>query len=153
MLIVWRDQMSVDGGVIDDDHRTLIAIINEFSAADVTPAVIPVLASILRKLDHYTKTHFEREETLQRAANYPFHDAHKQAHKDLMRQLSTVREELRLKADAKKLEDIPAMHAKMAEFLHHWLIDHILDTDLRMKPYTKAMRAHASKLGARLTAE
>ena len=150
MLIFWRDQMSVDGGLIDDDHRALIAIINEFAAAPVTPAGIPVLVRILGKLHRYTKTHFEREETLQKAVNYPFHDAHRHAHKDLIRQLSEVRAELKDKAAA---YDIAAMHSRLENFLHHWVIDHIIEADLRMKPYTKAMRAHASKLSTQLTAE
>ena len=152
MLIAWRDQMSVDGGLIDEDHRVLIGIINDFASAEVTPSVIPLLAQILTKLDRYTKTHFEREEALQKAVNYPFHDAHRHAHKDLMRQLSDVRSELRAKAAARNASDIPAMHARLADFLHHWLIDHIIETDLRMKPYTKAMRTHADKMSGKLSA-
>jgi len=102
MLIVWRDQMSVDGGSIDQDHRTLIGIINEFAATDATPAAIPVLEQILAKLDRYTQIHFEREEKLQRAINYPYHEAHRHAHNDLIRQLSEVREELKAKGVAPK---------------------------------------------------
>ncbi|HLJ20221.1 MAG TPA: hemerythrin family protein [Stellaceae bacterium] len=150
MVVVWRDQMSVDGGLIDDDHRVLIAIINEFAETKPTPSAIPVLAAVLTKLDRYTKTHFEREESLQKSVNYTFHDAHKHDHKDLIRQLSEVREELKGKAAARNPADIPAMHARMADFLYHWLIDHILEKDLRMRPFTKAMREYASKLNRAL---
>ena len=150
MLIVWREQMSVDGGLIDEDHRSLIGIINDFAAAEASVAGIPALADILSKLDHYTKTHFEREEGLQRAVDYPFRDAHRHAHKDLIRQLSDLRARLKAEFASKKPEEIQAIHAGMADFLHHWLIDHIIETDLRMKPYTKDMRDHARKLSKRL---
>jgi len=145
--------MSVDGGLIDDDHRVLIAIINEFAETTPTPSAIPVLAAVLTKLDRYTKTHFEREESLQKSVNYTFHDAHRHDHKDLVRQLSEVREVLKGKVAARNPGEIPAMHARMAEFLHHWLVDHIIEKDLRMKPFTKAMRAHASQMGQRLAAD
>jgi hemerythrin len=147
MLIVWRDQMSVDGGLIDDDHRVLIAIINEFAETTPTPSALPVLAKVLAKLDHYTKTHFEREEGLQKSVNYTFHEAHRHDHKDLIRQLAEVRAELNAKASARNTEDIPA---RMADFLHHWLIDHILEKDLRMRPFTKSMRQYAGKLSQKL---
>lgn len=150
MAIIWREQMSVDGGLIDDDHRVLIGVINEFTETTATPSALPVLADVLTKLDRYTQTHFQREEALQKAVNFTFHDAHKHDHKDLIRQLAEVRAELKAKAAARNPGDIPAMHSRMADFLYHWLIDHIIEKDLRMKPFTKAMRAHAAKLSARL---
>jgi len=150
MLIVWRDQMSVDGGLIDQDHRVLIGIINEFAATQPTAEALPALESVLAKLDRYTQIHFEREEKLQRAILYPFHEAHRHSHNDLIRQLSEVREELKTKAATKSVEDLAAVHGRMGDFLHHWLVDHIIQADLRMKPYTAELRAHAGKLSRRL---
>ncbi len=150
MLIVWRDQMSVDGGLIDQDHRVLIGIINEFAATEAAPAAIPALEQILAKLERYTEIHFEREEKLQRAIIYPFHEAHRRAHKDLIRQLSEVRADLKARAATQKTDDLVAVHARMGDFLHHWLVDHIIEADLRMKPYTAEIRAHAYKLSKTL---
>ena len=150
MLIVWRDQMSVDGGLIDQDHRSLIGIINEFAATDAAPAAIPVLERILAKLDRYTQIHFEREEKLQRAINYPYREAHRHSHNDLIRQLSEVRAELKAKGAAPKPEEIAPTHARMADFLHHRLVDHIIDADLRMKTYTTEIRSHARKFSRSL---
>jgi hemerythrin len=42
---------------------------------------------------------------------------------------------------------VAAFHAEMAAFLHHWLIDHIIKSDLRMKPYAANIELHAGKLG------
>ena len=36
----------------------------------------------------------------------------------------------------------------MCGFLNEWLIDHIIRTDLLMKPYVKAMAPHAELLGS-----
>ena len=147
MLIVWRDQMSVDGGIIDSDHKVLIGIINEFAAVEATSPVVPTLKGILAKLDQYAKTHFEREERLQKSVSFPFHQAHVRAHEALIRQLSEVETQLNGATVATNTAEFAALHAKLADFLHHWLIDHIIGTDLRMKPFTKAMRPLAGKLG------
>ncbi|HXP73097.1 MAG TPA: bacteriohemerythrin [Stellaceae bacterium] len=147
MLIVWRDQMSVDGGVIDSDHKVLIGIINEFSAVEATASAVPMLKGVLAKLDQYAKTHFEREERLQKSVSFPFHQAHVRAHEGLIRQLSEVEAKLNATAATTNAAELAALHTRLAEFLHHWLIDHIIGTDLRMKPFTKAMRPLASKLG------
>jgi hemerythrin len=33
-----------------------------------------------------------------------------------------------------------AFHVHLCDFLHHWLIDHILKDDLLMKPFVAEMR-------------
>ena len=66
MPILWREAMSVDGGVIDRDHKALIAIINEFG--DTLPHINARehLKSIVSKLRNYANIHFRREESFQR---------------------------------------------------------------------------------------
>ena len=144
MAILWRDAMSVDGGLIDQDHQVLIAIINEFSAVPPDPGADTELKRILSKLDSYTKTHFAREEGLQKSIQYLYRDAHRHEHVDLIDQLTRVRAEL---AAVKEKKELIAAHTHMTDFLHHWLIDHILQTDLRMKPFAAHLRKHAAQLG------
>jgi hemerythrin len=40
----------------------------------------------------------------------------------------------------------------MAAFLHHWLVDHIIKSDLRMKPYAARMAPHAATMKPLATA-
>jgi hypothetical protein len=40
-----------------------------------------------------------------------------------------------------------AFHRRLGEFLHHWLVDHILRDDLLMKPFADELRLHAVGLG------
>ena len=60
MNIAWRPQISVDNGVIDDDHRTLIEIINAFINLKYDREILK-FKKVLMKLDEYAKFHFERE--------------------------------------------------------------------------------------------
>jgi hemerythrin len=162
MSIQWRDEMAIDQGVIDQDHRALISIINAFCEARVDRDELPRLERIIAKLEHYAAAHFGREEALQRIVQYAYLDAHHHEHADLIRQLETVRRDLlRLhgggalpqtsetpsSSDVEPThEEIVRAHAEVAELLHHWLVDHIIKSDLRMKPYTAKMATHARAL-------
>ena len=151
MPIVWRDEMSIDGGVIDADHQTLIAIINEFFAIKEDLREFEELTNLLEKLRHYTEVHFGREEALQRAAHYTYNDAHHHEHDTLLRELEAVKTELDGYALAAPgtpppPETLHAFHDKVGLFLRHWLVDHIIKSDLRMKPFAAAMKSHARTL-------
>lgn len=141
MAIAWRKEMEVDGGAIDDDHRVLIAIINEFTAADVTEAGLTRLHNVLDELDDYTKVHFTREERLQAAVLYPYRDAHHREHQELIRRLASLRNMLGTAShDDQALRHV---QMKVGSLLHDWLVDHIIKSDLRMAPYAGAMAKHA----------
>jgi hemerythrin len=166
MSIQWREEMTIDHGPIDQDHRTLIAIINEFCDTAATVAALPRLRATLDKLHHYTEVHFQREEALQARAQYPYLDAHHHEHLDLIRQLARIREQLaQLTAPTedstdgpraetptgsseqkKRATDVAAIHANVVAFVHDWLIDHIIKSDLRMKPYAAKMAHHARQM-------
>lgn len=90
MPIVWREAMSVDGGIIDRDHQYLIEIINQFEMVAPDFGAVDQLTSILFKLETYTKRHFRREEELQRSINYPGCDAQRQEHLRLIGELSQI---------------------------------------------------------------
>src|SRR3990167_6494235 len=161
MQIQWREEMAIDGGLIDGDHKHLISIMNEFGAASPTEDSRDRLLGILDRLNVYTTIHFRREEQLQRAVHYPYIDAHHHEHGDLLRELYSIHEGLTAPVaappaqDATSDDDSPApaptsppttdarsnveAHRTVAEFLHHWLIDHIIKSDLRMKPFAKRM--------------
>src|SRR6266545_3261240 len=70
--IRWRREMSVDNGIIDDDHRHLIDIINSFSYHRARGrADLPHAMDCLNALKFYANTHFAREERLQLMVGYP----------------------------------------------------------------------------------
>ena len=64
-MITWRDKMSINnGGVIDQDHKNLIEIINRFGEIAADGLDKEEAAEILYALKFYTQTHFGREEQL-----------------------------------------------------------------------------------------
>ena len=145
MAIKWRDELTIDRGPIDQDHHTLIAIINRFETVQPGQGAAARLADILDSLEHYGATHFAREEKLQRQVAFPLAASHGEQHRHLMHCLGEARAEL-VRAVSDK--DLVAFHEHMCGFLNEWLIDHIIRTDLLMKPYVKAMAPHAELLGS-----
>jgi len=135
--------MSIDKGQIDNDHKFLIGIINDVQLIQRGPNLPKLVLEILARLDVYASTHFEREERLQLAVVFPDADEHHQHHADLMSQLDIMRSEW---ASARAPHDMVAFHARLCDFLYHWLIDHILQHDLLMKPFVAEMRQHAREI-------
>jgi len=139
MAIVWRDEMSVDGGVVDADHKCLIAIVNDVDLVEPGPAMAAALTAILDRLGAYAQVHFEREERLQFATGFTFAQAHRASHRSLVRELDAMRAE----CENGPPEHVAAFHARLCDFLHHWLCDHIIKADLLMKPFVPRMRRPA----------
>jgi hemerythrin len=135
--------MMIDRGLIDDDHRHLIDIINRFGARlSRGTAGIPEAVDVLHALEFYAATHFEREEWLQRLASYPECQSHHDDHQRLMRRLDEIIARTRSVTEADRAEVVP----QLSRLLRSWLLDHIIKLDLRMKPYVHLMKRHAAEL-------
>ncbi|KIM00527.1 Hemerythrin [Paramagnetospirillum magnetotacticum MS-1] len=86
--------LSIDNGVIDDDHHHLIELINDFILGTSEAVGHAYLDATLIKLQAYTQSHFSREEDLQAAVGFPFAVAHKQAHQSLIASLGGFQAQL-----------------------------------------------------------
>jgi hypothetical protein len=71
----------------------------------------------------------------------------------LIRQLATIREQLNQITTPQAnpgrdlpVADVAAIHASVEAFVHDLLIDHMIRSDLRMKPYVAKMLQYARQL-------
>jgi len=136
---MWREEMSVDGGVIDDDHKCLIGLVNDVDLVQEGPGMRSQLQVILARLSAYAEVHFDREQRLQVASAFIYAQAHRANHRSLMRELDAMLDECRKTAS---WQMIP-FHARLTDFLYHWLRDHIVKVDLLMKPFVAEMLRHS----------
>ena len=141
-MIHWRSKMSVDGGVIDQDHKHLIEIINRFEKFAEHGLTREEGMEILFALRFYASTHFRREEGLQLRVNYSFYEAHKKEHEALISQLDMLIK--KISADDKT--PIEAVAFRTSVLLEHWLMDHVLHSDMKLRAYVEAIREHGAKL-------
>lgn len=132
--IVWKDDYSVGIDSLDQDHKKLIALLNQFITAYDYAMSESYEREALDDLIAYTKYHFEREEKLMEENEYPDIVAHKAQHKKMFAQVETFVELYNEKGhDA--LDEI-------SDFLSNWLINHINGTD---KEYSQ----HLTKCGVK----
>lgn len=133
MPIVWREQMSVGNHLIDMDHRLLISKINVLELALQAPGEgLANLHFALDELGGYTVEHFDREERLQIATNYPKFGDHKRLHQGLVDRLQEIRAEILAIEDPTQLAQ---QAPRLSELLRDWLLVHVLQEDMKLKTY------------------
>jgi len=148
MRIEWRDALSVDNnGPIDRDHKYLIKLINELGEFKAQSSRNIKFNDILSELKTYTIVHFAREEKLQKAANYPEHEDHKKEHHDLIHKLDVIISVAKKNiAENKSKEQAEVIFEQTQKFLKNWLLQHVVQHDLKMKDYVVKMQGEAKSL-------
>jgi hemerythrin len=127
MPIQWREQFSVGNDMIDSDHQYLLEIINKAEAC-LNASQFTLLPSLLDELGRYGQMHFQREEQLAKAVDYPQSEQLHISHDALIEGLVVVRSEL---GDVWTKTSITHFTA----FLRDWLLNHVIKEDMLMKPW------------------
>ena len=125
-LIQWKDQYNTGCPEIDLHHQTLAEIVNELYQAFEYGLAESKSIEILKKLEDYTKYHFQAEEELMAKYNYPELEAHKIEHMRLIKELKKIKEQILNNQD--KLVSFRLMLT-----LKDWILDHILESDHKYK--------------------
>lgn len=140
--IQWKDQFSIDGGIIDRDHKTLFGLVNEFNEGISIYQKPEQMVAILVSLTNYTQTHFQREEKLQQASGFSFCEDHKKEHGDLIEKFNGLKQ----KAMGANEDNITDVAVQIGSFLQEWITGHVLESDLPLKPYVDRMREEAESM-------
>jgi two-component system cell cycle response regulator len=122
--LTWHEGMSVGVASIDEDHKNLLALINEVSAAVESNHTQEVIEEVFQRLEAYVIGHFEREESLMLACNYPGLDNHIKLHRMFTDKIPELKTKL-LSADSAEVA------AQINLFLYDWLLNHIVGEDLQ----------------------
>ena len=128
-LLAWSEQLRVGNNAIDSDHKYLINIINDIKRS-LESKDRAQLQDLLDALSDYSLVHFEREERIAEAAGYLQTPHLSASHQQLFKQLDNV------KAEFNKMGEEWSSEANvyLAKFLSDWLINHVINEDLLMKP-------------------
>jgi len=128
-LIKWRDSYSVGVDKFDQEHMLLVELINEMFIIVRDKGDVATLGDAVAKLIDYTKVHFTDEEEALEKINYPLLEEHKMIHADLLEQV--------LRFQARMDKEGEEMRTDLYKFLRDWLINHILDEDMKYSEYLK----------------
>jgi voltage-gated potassium channel len=116
--IVWSDDLSVGVTAIDEEHRTLVLLANEFRQSLSAGRGREEIARVFDKLLDYTVRHFSHEEGLMRKYDYPGMELQVREHRNFTKQV------MELNRDKKYV-----FPENVSDFLYSWLRHHIMDID------------------------
>jgi len=128
-LINWNDSFSVKVSEIDQQHKTLIAMVNELHDAMKVGKGRDVLGSIVENLIRYTSTHFALEEKYFAQYGYPEMDSHMKEHASFVQKVSEFQEGFK----GRNL----TLSVEVMKFLSDWLQSHILGSDMKYSQFFK----------------
>lgn len=118
---VWGDDLKIDNGPLDDDHRRLVDCVNELHTATSQGNGQAVVGEILARLIAYTQEHFAREERQMERHHFPQLAAHKQQHVELMKEVL----DMKSRFDAGSI----TVASQVSTLLRDWLSLHIRRND------------------------
>jgi len=120
-LIKWDDSLSVNVGEIDQQHKKIIASINELNDAMKSGKGNDAVGAIINNLIKYTVTHFKTEEDLFAKYGYPDTQKHKKEHAAFVQKVAAFKDGFEKGKSFLTLE--------VMSFLSDWLNHHIMGTD------------------------
>jgi len=117
----WADDMVIDNGQIDSDHRQLVELVNTLHTATSDGRGQEVVDKILNDVIRYTVEHLQREEHLMETIKFKNLVQHKAGH-DLF--MEKVRD-LKVRYDAGSI----TVASQLSTLLRDWLSLHIRRND------------------------
>ena len=127
-FFVWKPEYSVGVKKIDDQHKRLIEIVNDFYTAFTENRNGEKIKEVLNLLIDYTHYHFTAEEQLMVEAKYPDLQEHKKLHNDFVKVVKSFIDDLN--------NGKSSVTYKLMNFLRNWITEHIKEED---KKYAKNM--------------
>jgi|TARA_Y100000310_G_scaffold295298_1_gene326496 hemerythrin len=127
--IEWSDRFSVGVAVLDDQHSTLVGMINKLIDTPNVPSNSAVITELLDGMIQYAITHFETEEGLMRRHTYPDFESQKEQHVEFMQSTAEF---------CKVEEDTVVVHDfsdSILTYLRDWWTNHILIDDMKYKSF------------------
>jgi methyl-accepting chemotaxis protein/hemerythrin len=117
----WTDDLSVNIQSIDDQHKKLINMINNFYDSFKSGQSSKKLVELVEGLKEYTLYHFSAEEELLAKHGYPGYDAHEEQHISFVEKVDDVQRRIK---SGKMVVSV-----EVTNFLKDWLANHIKKTD------------------------
>ncbi len=122
--LIWDESLSVDVQEVDEDHQKLMELYNILKHSVEKGDTKDYIDSVMEELISCTVWHFKHEERLMLKHAYDGLEEHKKEHQELIN--TGIAFHQKIQKEGKNITNADI------EFLEHWLIGHILGTDMKM---------------------
>lgn len=125
----WADDLVIDNGPIDQDHRHLVELVNELHTATSEGQGHSVVGHILEQLIVYTQEHLTREERIMEHLRFPNLKTHQIGHQLFIDSLLA----LQGKYEAGSI----TVASQLSTLLRDWLSLHIRRSDRELLVFSR----------------
>jgi len=126
-FITWNKDLSVKIDSIDDQHKKLIELINDFYDNIKNRSNNESISKLLRGMNQYTVEHFDIEEELMKKYGYPDLTVHKKEHDKFVTKVTELEE----KFNSGKV----IVSFEITSFLKDWWKNHIQVVDQKYSDF------------------
>lgn len=120
---MWSDDLTVGISEIDSQHRQLFSQLEQLLDACVAGREQAEVLRMLDFLGNYVKTHFDTEEALQQAHDFPGYESHRKQHSLMRDRIGSFRQELQTAGATRDFV------LRVNQLLIDWLKNHIRQAD------------------------
>jgi len=131
MATQWKDSFSLHHETIDAQHKELFRLANFVENIDARTITKIELSHLFNEFFTYMRNHFAEEEAYMASIEYPLLEAHKKLHEDIIETISNT---------LKEKKSVQELQLAMKNASHKWLVDHILNNDLKIEKWAKGNR-------------
>jgi len=125
LFIVWKAEYNLGIPIIDEHHRTIVALINTLAYGIMNNQTKKVLNPLISMIYNYTNIHFQLEEKFLEEINYHDSQGHHALHFELINKYSDI-----------SSRSIRSKNPyEFMEFLRDWWLNHICEKDLEYRKY------------------
>lgn len=126
-MLSWHDQYLIGDWTIDEQHKMLFKLINDFHTHWLEARDPKEIALLLNKLIQYCEHHFASEEAIMEKEGFPKLEQHLQDHDKLAKTIFALNEEFVHRREMASSD--------VQKFCKHWLVDHIVNSDYEFRDY------------------
>jgi hemerythrin len=130
----WKETYSVNVKEFDEQHKKLVAMINELHAAMKMGKGKEAMAVILQEMVDYAASHFATEEKYMTRLGFPGYAQHRDEHSAFKKKVLDFQQEYNAGSVALSIE--------VMDFLVDWLVKHIQSIDKQYSQFfnTKGLK-------------
>jgi hemerythrin len=122
----WRDEYCVDGGAIDEQHKSLFSLANRIFAIDEPGRRVAEIKATVKALFRHMERHFQHEENFMQEVGFPDRLAHHRRHTEMAAEMN---------AELRRHTDINEYVAALRTVMLDWVVRHVIDEDGKLAAY------------------